>query len=597
MHNILKTVDLCARLSKSEYRDEIKVLRNQLSALQHEVKNCGLPVIVIFEGWSAAGKGSKTSEIIKNLDPRNFTTYCTISPSADELRKPFLWRHWLSIPSKGRFAIYDRSWYPEASNDAAEGLISQAEAEYRLDAINKFERQLADDGVLIVKFFIHISQEEQKKRLDELAGNPDTAWRVVPADYMRNRHYAEFYNAFNAMVLATDSPHAPWRLISGQNVRLAAVQIYKALIAAIEAALKKMQDTHTSEEIASEGGGSQTSAIGGSSGNSSLTSAIGGGSGSSSQTGNIDGGGGGNQTGAIGGGGGNSSLTGAIGGGGGSQTGAIGGGSDSSSQTGTIGGGGGNSSSQTGAMHDRAPLIVMKKLCDIDLSMTIDDKSYKKRLTESQSRLFSLHNALYMKKIPLVVAYEGWDAAGKGGNIKRLTAALDPRGYEVIPIAAPSPSELSHPFLWRFWQALPKDGHIAIFDRTWYGRVLVERIEGFARDDEWRRAYREINEFEADLVHWGAIVVKFWLHIDGGEQLKRFNARAQNPEKQWKINSEDWRNRDKWDDYETAVDDMLQYTSTTYAPWHIIESQDKRYARVKAIETLVDAIELRLSRI
>ena len=236
----------------------------------------------------------------------------------------------------------------------------------------------------------------------------------------------------------------------------------------------------------------------------------------------------------------------------------------------------------------------MKRLGEIDLSPTIGANEYKARLAEAQARLFSLHNEIYRKKIPLIVAYEGWDAAGKGGNIKRLTSALDPRGYDVIPIAAPSATELSLPFLWRFWQALPKDGHIAIFDRTWYGRVLVERIEGYAREDEWRRAYREINEFEAELAHWGAVVVKFWLHIDKDEQLRRFTSRAQTPEKQWKINDEDWRNREKWDKYETAVDDMLMLTSTERAPWLVVESQDKRFARVKAIEALVGALQNRL---
>jgi polyphosphate kinase 2 (PPK2 family) len=240
---------------------------------------------------------------------------------------------------------------------------------------------------------------------------------------------------------------------------------------------------------------------------------------------------------------------------------------------------------------DGTPLIKMRKLKDVDLNKSIDEDTYRIRLAGIQSRLFSLHNTIYMKKIPLIIAYEGWDAAGKGGNIKRLTSALDPRGYEVIPISAPNASELSRPFLWRFWQTLPKDGHIAIYDRTWYGRVLVERIEGFAREEEWRRAYREINEFEAELVNWGAAVVKFWLHIDKNEQYRRFSARTVNPDKQWKITEEDWRNREKWDVYETAADDMLRLTSTTYAPWHIIESQNKRFARVKAIEILIDALQ------
>ena len=507
---MLETVNLDARLSKDEYNEKIKKFRNKLSTLQHEVKDRGLPVIVIFEGWSAAGKGSKTSEILRTLDPRNFTTNCTKPPSADEARKPFLWRHWLGIPPKGRFAIYVRSWYPEASSDYVENRISDTEAGYRLGAIKNFERQLTDDGALIVKFFLHISREEQKTRLDNLAANADTAWRVVPADYERNQNYAKLYDSYDKMIRETDTPYAPWRLVSGHDSRHSVVDIYKHLINAIEAALKSRNAADKSGSAADKP-------------NNAFV--------------NID-----------------SKI---------------------------ISGG--------------APLIKMQKLKHVDLSPVMDSDTYKTRLSEAQSRLFSLHNAMYRKKIPIVIAYEGWDAAGKGGNIKRLTAALDPRGYNVIPISAPGAFELSRPFLWRFWQTLPKDGHIVIYDRTWYGRVLVERIEGFARDDEWRRAYREINEFEEDLAHWGAVVVKFWLHIDKNEQFKRFTDRAQTPEKQWKITDEDWRNRDKWDAYENAVDDMLRLTSTTYAPWYIIESQNKRYARVKTIELLIAALEKRLN--
>ncbi len=209
-------------------------------------------------------------------------------------------------------------------------------------------------------------------------------------------------------------------------------------------------------------------------------------------------------------------------------------------------------------------------------------------------RLNILHNYLYKKQIPLLVLYEGWDAGGKGGNIRRLTEKLDPRGCRVIPTAAPDFVEKNHQYLWRFWRDLPKSGHIAIFDRTWYGRVMVERIEGFCREDEWKRAYREINEFEESLRQWGAIIVKFWIQIDKEEQLKRFNARQENPAKWWKITDEDWRNREKWPQYEEAVNDMLRETSTEYAPWTIIEGNDKKFARIKAMQTVVDTIEEQL---
>ena len=164
------------------------------------------------------------------------------------------------------------------------------------------------------------------------------------------------------------------------------------------------------------------------------------------------------------------------------------------------------------------------------------------------------------------------------------------------PIASPTPDELHHQYLWRFWKRLPKNGHIAIFDRTWYGRVMVERIEGFCTEQQWKRAYAEMNEFEEELMDWGAVVVKFWIHIDPDTQLERFTLRQNTPEKRWKITDEDWRNREKWPQYEQAVDEMLQKTSTARAPWHIIESKDKRYARIKAMKILVEAIEQALEK-
>jgi polyphosphate kinase 2 (PPK2 family) len=187
--------------------------------------------------------------------------------------------------------------------------------------------------------------------------------------------------------------------------------------------------------------------------------------------------------------------------------------------------------------------------------------------------------------------YEGWDAAGKGGNIKRITEKLDPRGYEVIPIAAPAGDEKTHHYLWRFWRHLPKAGHLAIFDRSWYGRVMVERVEGFCGEDEWKRAYQEINEFEGQLASFGAVLCKFWLHISKDEQLRRFKERETVEYKRYKLTDEDWRNREKWPLYEQAVEDMLEKTSTTYAPWTIVEGNCKWHARIRTLTTLIDAIE------
>ena len=230
----------------------------------------------------------------------------------------------------------------------------------------------------------------------------------------------------------------------------------------------------------------------------------------------------------------------------------------------------------------------------MDLSVSCEKEAYRHELKKLQDRLGELHGELYRRRIPVVLGFEGWDAGGKGGAIKRLTQALDPRGYQVNPTASPNDIEKKHHYLWRFWNNMPKDGHIAIFDRTWYGRVMVERIEGFCTTQEWQRAYREINDMERQLVNAGAIVLKFWMQIDKDEQERRFNERMADPQKQWKITDEDWRNREKWDAYEVAVDEMLIRTSTSRAPWIIVEGNSKYYARLKVLRIVIDAIEERL---
>jgi polyphosphate kinase 2 (PPK2 family) len=205
-----------------------------------------------------------------------------------------------------------------------------------------------------------------------------------------------------------------------------------------------------------------------------------------------------------------------------------------------------------------------------------------------------LENLLYPNRIPVAIIYEGSDAGGKGGNIKRLLAGLDHRGFEVTPIGPPEGEEKTHHYLWRFWKHLPKGGHITVFDRSWYGRVLVERVQRFATPDEWRRAYQEINEFEAELTSFGTVLLKFWMHISKAEQLKRFKEREGIPYKQWKITPDDWRNRKHWNDYYEAVSDMLAWTSTPNAPWTVVEGNDKLYARVKTLQTVCDAISRKI---
>ena len=232
----------------------------------------------------------------------------------------------------------------------------------------------------------------------------------------------------------------------------------------------------------------------------------------------------------------------------------------------------------------------------IDLTKSLTKEEYIRDLIRHQLQLRALAYQLYVQKRPLLIVYEGWDAGGKGGNIKRITEKLDPRGYEVFPIAAPQGEDKTHHYLYRFWRRLkpPDEKQVLIFDRSWYGRVLVERLEGFCTEEQWKRAYREINEFERQLVDFGTILVKFWIQISRDEQLRRFEARQEIPYKAWKLTDEDWRNRGKWDHYEEAINDMLLKTSTLTAPWTIVEGNCKWYARVKALKTLVDVLSREL---
>ena len=238
----------------------------------------------------------------------------------------------------------------------------------------------------------------------------------------------------------------------------------------------------------------------------------------------------------------------------------------------------------------------MKKISKIDLKQSLDKKTYKKKLEVLQCEMLNIQQFLLKEKIGLILAFEGMDAAGKGGAIKRLTEHIDPRGYVVHPISAPQPHELRYNYMHRFWRKLPQHGQIAIFDRSWYGRVLVERIEGFATEDEWKRAYAEINNFEKLLTDESYIILKFWIHVDKDEQLKRFEERAANPYKSWKLTDEDWRNRAKFDLYEEAANDMFARTDSEQAPWILVPGNDKLYARIHVLEETIAHIKKEVMR-
>jgi polyphosphate:AMP phosphotransferase len=485
---MLKNWQSMEQPTEEELAKRLNEAGNKLAARQMAVKERGLPVLVLVEGWGTAGKGYIIGQVIKNIDPRFFRVVSMDAPTEEEQRKPFLCRYFANIPENGKFMFLDSGWMDEIMKEKLLKKLSAEEYTQKVESIRRFERQLTDNGYLVMKFFLHITKHEQEKRMEKLDHDKDTRWRISKNDRWQNAHYDKCMEAFGTYLRDTNTPAAPWYIVDAKSKKWAKLQVLETLVCGIDTALS-------------------------------------------------------------------------------------------------------NHAVSVPLLPNTFPLQKMPRLAEIPLDKTMEDGEYRQELDRLQTRLGELHNRLYRKKVPVIIAYEGWDAAGKGGNIKRITGALDPRGYEVHPIASPLPHEKARHYLWRFWTRLPKTGHIAIFDRSWYGRVMVERLEGFCSENDWQRAYNEINEFEKELHDWGAVIIKFWVQIDKDTQLERFTERQNTPEKQWKITEEDWRNREKWDLYEQAVDEMIAKTSTTYAPWHILESTDKKYARIKALKIVIEELE------
>ena len=493
---MLDTVDPSISMGKKDFARLREEKEMRLGELQRQAHECGLPILLVFEGWNGAGKGVQINALVQNLDPRGFKVHTISRPNCEETNRPFLWRFWTKLPPKGRIGIYDRSWYHQTTLDRVEERISRGEAELAYHDIQSFERQLVDDGYLILKFFLHISAKEQKKRLRKVENDPEQRWRVTGDDWREHQLYAQYWEAFEEMFRQTDTAFAPWSVVEAEDKRFSRMKIMDSVIMAVSRRLDEIN--RLGEPKAAEKPYVETVPF------------------------------------------------------------------------------------QTAILREA------------DLTRTCAKRDYEKKLDVLQSRLRDLQYQAFREGVPLIVAFEGWDAAGKGGTIKRLTNSLDPRGYYVVPVASPTDEEKQYHYLWRFWRHMPADGIVTIFDRSWYGRVLVERVEGLATEAEWRRASREINEMEEHLTHDGAVLVKCWLHIDAAEQLKRFKEREADPNKQWKITEEDWRNREKWGLYEQAIQEMFFRTSTRTAPWTVIESNCKYFARIKTLETVIHALEQRL---
>lgn len=554
-------------IPKDEYKKKFDKLVSRLIVLQQEAKKKDIGMVVLFEGWKGAGKGSRISDLIYHLDARDTSVYVTEDFSDEEARLvrdpsfgatgyfPILQQFWKALGSRGSMTFYDRGWYsvvaqhlinaaPRKKTSVTKRYAAMIEEsmERVMPMMESFEKQLIADGYLVVKFFLHIDEETQRKRLTKLYNDPQTFWRVSDRDLAQVERYEQMYKLYDEMLENSNFGSSEWVILEAAEKRRVNLAVVETLVNVLEKEINKPVDEETLE---AEKKAQKNSAQG------------------VDEVNLLDERFRSNEE--------NAKLL-----------------EQAKQQA--------RDMAAFAPKESAFPIVKdYPRLENVDHALSLEKREYKKMLKVEQEKLRRLELDMYIKRVPMIIMYEGWDAAGKGGSIKRVAQALDARSYTIFPSPAPSRIELAHPHLWRYWTRLPKAGHVGIYDRSWYGRVLVERVEGFASVSQWSRAYDEINEFERDLTNWGAILIKFWVDVSSETQLERFRAREENPEKRWKITAEDWRNRDKNPQYYAAIEDMFRLTSTEYAPWHILESDNKYYARVKALRIINEALEDRLN--
>jgi len=501
---MFETAELGQKIQKQEFREQEDILWNDLLAAQNRLRTSDhFGVIIDFAGVRGAGKLSSINLLNKWMDPRWILTQAYSEPSEDERLRPDYWRFWRDLPPKGQIGLYLSGRYHAPLIDYVYKKIGKTEFKQRLNRILAFERMQADDGALILKFWMHLGRGAQKKRMKALEKDPLQRWRVDESDWRHWKLYDEFIAAAELLIAHTNTGHAPWHIVEGQDYNYRSLRVGQVVLKAIKKCLGAIptdaatENNNQHEQVTDHPAGPD----------------------------------------------------------------------DTPSSPGNN-------------------LNFVSVLDALDMSKTLDKKDYKQKMAKYTSELHQLQNKVSDNRTSTILIFEGPDAAGKGGIIRRLVNGLDAVDYKIAPFGAPTDEELRYHYLWRFWNHLPAAGRMTIFDRSWYGRVLVERVEGFASEAEWKHAYAEINDFESQLVEHGILLMKFWINITKEEQLKRFTARKETPRKRWKLNDEDWRNRNNWEQYNLAVHDMVQKTSTAIAPWNIIEGNSKLYSRATVMQAV-----------
>ena len=493
---MFEAIELGRSISKSEYKAEEEKFRVELLQLQQQLAESNIATLIIVAGVEGGGKGDVVDCLNKWFDSRGIQTHAFWDETDEECERPDYWRYWRRLPPRGSIGIMFGGWYWDPIYQHTGEKIDDAKLDDASSNIKVFERMLQQDGLLIIKFWFHLS----KKSFEKQMRHRREVTRHLPhaGDGKLSRYYNRFLSSAERVIRHTDMAENPWHLIEADNAPFRDLSVARIVVGALSQRLKE-------EGFVERRGAAPPEPI---------------------------------------------------------------------------------------AEEEASNTI----LDTVDNSRTLARSDYKHQLKKYEERLRQLTWKAYDAKRSTVILFEGWDAAGKGGAIQRLTIPIDARLYRVISIAAPTDEERAQHYLWRFWRHIPRAGYITLYDRSWYGRVLVERVENFAKPREWQRAYQEINEFEEQLVEHGIVLLKFWLQITPEEQLRRFEEREKIAWKQYKITDEDWRNREKWNDYKVAVNEMILRTSTAKAPWNIVAANDKLSGRIEVIKEVCDRLEEALSK-
>ncbi len=490
---MFESVCLGREISKSDYKALEPQLREQLFAVQQEIRTLGIPVIVIIAGIEGAGRGGVVNMISNYMDEKGVRNHTFWRETDEEKERPYAWRFWRKMPKGGELATFFGGWYGPYIKKHAIGEMSDDKFKNIMHRWVNLEKALADSGTAIVKLWLHIDKPTFEKRRDQRIAD-DEERHFVPLDTKILDRYDEQVASASLAIKITDKIEASWTLIDAKDKRFRDATIAQTIIAEVQKVIDIKKDRRKNTSV-------------------------------------------------------------------------------QSTSTSTI-----------------------STINAIDLTKTISDEDYSTELKKLSKELAELTYTAYKKGISSTLIFEGCDAAGKGGVIRRVTGGIDARITQVIPVSAPTDVELAHHYLWRFWNHIPLNGFVTIYDRSWYGRVLVERVEGYATPYEWGRAYAEINDFEEQLTEDNHILLKFWLHVSPEEQLKRFKEREKVKWKNYKITDEDWRNRDKQPQYNEAADEMFLRTNTSNAPWHIVPSENKKYARIKVMKIFKKTLEEAIKR-